>query len=127
MSYGHLFSFLCILTTIQDNQDKKSQDTHQLRPSITINYSDYLELVDWSGRAIRDDKARAIADNLPPILAELGIEQQGWLEYDQPLRATIFPGGRRDGQAETACPSAGTMLGKGQSMGKCVYKQTPLT
>jgi len=121
MSYGHLFSFLCVLTTIQDKPTK-----------TPINYSDYLELVDWSGRAIRDDKAGAIADNLSPILARLGIEQQGWLEYDQPPRATIFPGGRRDGQAETVCPSAGTVLGvgcwvKGQSMGKCVYKQTLLT
>jgi len=91
MSYGHLFSSLCILTTIQDKPTK-----------TPINYSDYLELVDWSGRAIRDDKAGAIADNLSPILARLRIEQ--------PLWPTILPGCRRDGQTKTVCSSAGTVL-----------------
>lgn len=40
-------------------------------PGLPCNLLDYVELVDWSGRAIRDDKRGSIADNTPPILQRL--------------------------------------------------------
>ncbi|MFC4878592.1 hypothetical protein [Microbulbifer halophilus] len=40
---------------------------------------DYLELVDWSGRCLRDDKRGAIESGLPPILERLQIDPQHWL------------------------------------------------
>jgi len=40
---------------------------------------DYLELVDWTGRALRDDKRGAIAQSTPPILERLKIDPQYWL------------------------------------------------
>ena len=40
---------------------------------------DYVELVDWSGRIIREGKRGAIAANLPPVLDRLDIEPQHWL------------------------------------------------
>jgi len=47
---------------------------------VAFSFPDYLELVDWTGRVVRDDKAGAISDSLPPVLARLGIEQQVWLD-----------------------------------------------
>ena len=41
---------------------------------------DYIELVDWSGRAIRDNKRGAIDEKLPPILERLNISEAHWLE-----------------------------------------------
>ena len=41
---------------------------------------DYIELVDWTGRVIRDDKRGRIASTLPPIIDRLGIEPDNWLE-----------------------------------------------
>ncbi|WP_461536662.1 transposase [Spongorhabdus nitratireducens] len=41
---------------------------------------DYLELVDWSGRAVRLDKRGAIASDLPPVLERLGINPDEWLQ-----------------------------------------------
>ena len=41
---------------------------------------DYLELVDWSGRAIRSDKKGSIPSDIPPILARLGIDSDEWLK-----------------------------------------------
>jgi hypothetical protein len=38
---------------------------------IPFNLVDYLELVDWTGRIIREDKRGHIAENLPPILDRL--------------------------------------------------------
>jgi len=40
---------------------------------------DYLELVDWSGRVIRQDKKGAISENLPPILSRLNINARHWV------------------------------------------------
>ena len=39
---------------------------------------DYVELVDWSGRIIRDDKRGAINSKLPPIIERLGLEADHW-------------------------------------------------
>ena len=39
---------------------------------------DYLELVDWSGRQLRDDKRGAIATQQPPILQRLQIDPRQW-------------------------------------------------
>ena len=41
---------------------------------------DYLELVDWTGRVIRDDKYGAISGQTPSLLSELGLEREAWLE-----------------------------------------------
>jgi len=40
----------------------------------------YLDLVNWTGRAVRDDKRGAIASDLPPILDRLGITPEAWLQ-----------------------------------------------
>ncbi len=56
-------------------------DEHNNQPEgIAFSFPDYLELVDWTGRVVREDKAGAISDSLPPVLAKLGMEQQGWLD-----------------------------------------------
>ena len=41
---------------------------------------DYLELVNWSGRAVRSDKKGSIPSDIPPILARLGIDSDEWLK-----------------------------------------------
>ena len=46
---------------------------------LPFRLQDYLELVDWTGRAIRDDKRGAIPEHLPPILARLQIDPRYWL------------------------------------------------
>ena len=56
-------------------------------PHISLHLTDYIELVDWTGRQIRADKRGAINENVPPILASLGIEQGNWLQNCQKLEA----------------------------------------
>jgi hypothetical protein len=50
--------------------------------SIGIPYrlKDYIELVDWTGRIIRKDKAGAITQTLPPILERLALKQEAWTQ-----------------------------------------------
>ena len=46
---------------------------------IPFAYSAYLELVDWTGRIVREDKRGAIDERLPPILQRLNIAGKRWL------------------------------------------------
>lgn len=46
---------------------------------IPFSFGDYLQLVDWTGRAVRDDKRGAINKNLPPILTRLNANNEEWL------------------------------------------------
>ncbi|WP_101757229.1 transposase [Oceanicoccus sp. KOV_DT_Chl] len=46
---------------------------------IHFSLYDYLELVDFTGRVVHDDKRGAIAPQLPLILQRLGINRNTWL------------------------------------------------
>ena len=46
---------------------------------LIFNLIDYSELVDWTGRIIRDDKRGAISDSAPPILKRLDISTEHWI------------------------------------------------
>ena len=48
-------------------------------PGLPFHLLDYLELVDWTGRAIRDDKRGAIPSHLASILERLSLNQDNWL------------------------------------------------
>ena len=52
-------------------------------PGLPLNQSDYLELVDWTGRIIRSDKKGAIPEHLPPILQRLQQNTENWLYLTQ--------------------------------------------
>ncbi|HHJ13011.1 MAG TPA: transposase [Gammaproteobacteria bacterium] len=47
---------------------------------LPFDFWDYLSLVDWTGRAVRENKRGAIPGHLAPILHRLGIEPGNWLE-----------------------------------------------
>jgi len=60
---------------------KTRQNNH--KDPLPFALKDYLELVDWSGRAIREDKRGFIAETVPPILSRLNIDHEQWCEYHQ--------------------------------------------
>jgi REP element-mobilizing transposase RayT len=47
---------------------------------LPFHLTDYFELVDWTGRCVRNDKRGAIPTNLPNILIRLGLDQEQWLK-----------------------------------------------
>ena len=47
---------------------------------IIYNLLDYLELIDWTGRQIRENKTGSIDRNAPPILLRIGIAPEHWIE-----------------------------------------------
>jgi REP element-mobilizing transposase RayT len=66
-------------------------------PTIPFRFSDYLELVDWTGRTIRSDKRGAIDSRLPPIMQRLNIDATVWREAMRPS-GNVF--GRALGQLD---------------------------
>lgn len=60
--------------------------------SIPCHFHDYLELLDWTGRAIRSDTHGAIDSALPPIMQRLKIDANAW-------RVAMRPAGNVFGRA----------------------------
>jgi hypothetical protein len=53
---------------------------------IPLFFSEYIDLIDWTGRIIRDDKRGAIPDSYPPILDRLDTSQQQWIRAMTPQK-----------------------------------------
>lgn len=56
---------------------------------LAYRLEDYLELVDWTGRQIREDKRGRIETEVPPILNRLEIEPSHWLYLTQHYEAVL--------------------------------------
>jgi len=52
----------------------------QNKDGIPYTLRDYLELVDWSGRAILEDKTGYIPEREPKLLEKLGFSKEVWLK-----------------------------------------------
>jgi hypothetical protein len=66
------------------------QDTPK---GMAYSLIDYCELMDCTGRCIREDKAGYIEQHNSPILARLGLDSKQWLtlttEFEQHLSTAI--------------------------------------
>jgi len=60
---------------------------------LPFRLTDYLELVDWTGRILREDKRGAIPENTPPILNRLNIESKHWMyltkNFESPFKGMV--------------------------------------
>jgi hypothetical protein len=55
-------------------------NSRQDMPSgLPFRLTDYLELLDWTGRIMREDKRGAIPSDLPSILTRLQIDPRQWV------------------------------------------------
>lgn len=50
---------------------------------IQVRLTDYLDLVDWTGRQIRENKRGSISEAEPAIMDRLGIDAEHWLYITQ--------------------------------------------
>ncbi len=57
------------------------EETGQNEAGIPYTHQEYLDLVDWSGRALRAGKRGAIQADLPPILSRLGIDVESLVDH----------------------------------------------
>jgi hypothetical protein len=90
--------------------------------SLPMELRDYLQLVDWSGRIVRQDKASAIDRQAPPIFERLNIDLDVWRDAMR-IRGNVF--GRALGRLDNLRMHART-LGqswiKGQACAHRLYR-----
>ena len=56
---------------------------------LPFKLTDYLELVELTGRVIREDKPGHIEKHQPPILQRLGIEAENWIKMTKSFETTF--------------------------------------
>jgi len=59
--------------------------TAQTPWAVPFAFDDYLELVDWTGRALREDKPGYIETRAPKILTRLSIDGEQFIGYSERL------------------------------------------
>ncbi|MGD2128040.1 MAG: hypothetical protein PVJ17_01985 [Lysobacterales bacterium] len=90
----------------------------QADDGIPFPITDYLELVDWAGRVVRDDKRGHIPATEPPILDRLGMTAPPFIDYltkaELPSHGPLGPVARLQAFAQ----SVGRKFVKGQSFAR---------
>ena len=84
----------------------------ELPIGLPFRLQDYLELLDWTGRQLRQNKRGAIDDSLPPILERLSIEPDKWLYTSSHFESSF----------KNMVGTAQSMLSKCKLLG---YQRTP--
>ena len=60
-----------------------------LKEPLPLAFHEYLDLVDWTGRIIRDDKKGSIPQAYPPTLDRLNTSQQQWIQAMRPHKGWV--------------------------------------
>jgi hypothetical protein len=63
------------------DERKNNVELNRRSPSIPYQLEDYLNLVDWTGRSVRDDKRGSIPEQAPPLLQRIGIQKKHWFQF----------------------------------------------
>ncbi len=90
------------------------EDAEREVDALPFCLDDYLQLVDWCGRAVREDKRGSIPDHLPPILDRLGIQPEAFVRT---LRRSDYPLQRAMGRLQAMREAA-------QALGQSFIKGT---
>ena len=85
--------------------------THQ-SAGLPFNFQDYLQLVAWTGRCVRQDKRGSFDETLPPLLTELGIATNEWLPTVTEMQDRY----------ESVMGSPEKMKAHAESRGGCFYR-----
>jgi len=98
-------------TSVQQRINQPTESLNQIIPKLLgfvnqldaehelpFSLHDYLELVDWSGRAIHPNKKGYISENTPPILTRLSIAPDALLDYlsRKEKGSIIYPEKKKD-------------------------------
>ena len=80
-----LFSYATKQGKAKQPSQLKRFSTNTLKDPKRIGFKleDYFQLVDWTGRIIRDDKRGAIHESVPPVLLNLQLSPDKWLQHMQ--------------------------------------------
>ncbi|WP_223788713.1 hypothetical protein [Marinicella meishanensis] len=80
---------------------------------LPFSLSGYLELVDYSGRAILENKLGYIPQNLPPILDRLGLNPDTWMDELTGFKTVGFSAVGTVDQLKNFCHKVGKKFAMG--------------
>ena len=92
--------------------------TDQAGDGIPFKFEDYLELVEWAGRAVKENKRGYIPSGMPPILTRFAMQATPVIEYlvkqEKHTSAALGP----VSMLRVFAKSVGRHFVKGQSLGR---------
>jgi putative transposase len=80
---------------------------------LPFSLSGYLELVDYSGRAILENKRGYIPENLPPILDRIGLNPDTWMDELNGFKSVGFSAVGTVDQLKEFCRNVGKKFAVG--------------
>jgi hypothetical protein len=100
------------------NPDDSSQQPTRLMPfirrfreedpaGIPMPFTDYLDLVDWTGRVLRADKRGAVSASAVPILERIGLKERQWLMMTEQFERCFTTFAGREDKVRNACSILG--------------------
>lgn len=80
---GGRFRIECNLLKVKPLMPFDGSSHTDVHAALPFTQEDYLELVDTTGRALRDDKRGAISHKVAAIVARVRIDPHKWLDHLQ--------------------------------------------
>ena len=99
----------------EDLMPFRSKSQQESTKTLHFSLQDYLQLLDWTGRAIRSENHGAIRDDLPPIAGRLQIESTSWLAMTQGFESLFHALVGREESVISACELTGRNWSRGIS------------
>ena len=77
---------------LPDHSNSGLKNDRQRKGFLTMSEAEYLALTDWTGRQSRSDKRGRIPKNILPVLENLEIDCDRWIEINRKFRALFRKG-----------------------------------
>jgi len=100
-------------------------ESMQKEEGIQFSLHDYLQLVDYTGRAILENKRGHISGKIPPILNRLGIDQAAWLQNVTTFEARFHLAAGAIDKLQAMATQLKQHWLKGYGAAKLLYKAAP--
>jgi REP element-mobilizing transposase RayT len=91
----------------------RSKSRQETTRTLHFSLQDYLELLDWTGRAIRDESHGAIPSELPPIAKRQQIETDAWLSMTEAFESLFHALVGPEEAVLSACAQTGRNWSRG--------------
>jgi hypothetical protein len=75
--------WLCPVSVEGDSKAVARRNSHRRASNkgmLSMSLTDYLRILDWTGRQVRQDKGGAIPRDVAPILTRLGLSDDTWVD-----------------------------------------------
>jgi hypothetical protein len=113
---------ICTLAPFAHQKKTGLPNPQDFEHRLPISKEEYFQLVDWTGRTLRDDKRGAIPAHLAPILQRLKIKEENWINGIQHYGSYFYRVVGSLHNLMNECTKQGRRWLKGQRAAKLLYQ-----